>query len=195
MKPPEYDSLHARGRYLEEMFCLVHDQKLLDNLRRKLSTAETEKVLATAIGIADELSLKAISKVEAGVQVLAAMALLPLVEVAWCDGELAVEERGAILKAAVLMEISHVSPVYHFLEQSLQRRPSREAIAAWKKYVHAICDTLEPATVQKLRSSVIGRAESIAKSAGGIMGFGSKISSEEQACLDDLAKAFDRASA
>lgn len=191
MKLPEHDSLHDRGRALEEAFFAERDRHLVEKLKRKLTAEETERVLAAAIGIADELTLKAVTKVEAGVQVLAAMALLPMVEVAWCDGEVSAKEREAILKAAVEMEITADSPAYQFLKGWLEHRPALGAVVAWKDYVRAICSTLEPATVFKLKQGVMGRAEKVARAAGGILGLGNKVSAAEQTCLDDLAKAFD----
>jgi hypothetical protein len=190
MSPPEYDMLHSRGRALEEAYFRERDQHLLDALRRKVSAEETERILAKAIGIADELSIKDLTKTEAGVQVLTAMALLPLVEVAWCDGEVEPQELDAILRAASEFEMEPDSTVYKLLQSWLQQRPTPESMAAWKNYVRAICATLEPATVAKLKEGVIGRAEKIAKAAGGILGFGSKISASEQACLDELAGSF-----
>jgi hypothetical protein len=191
MKLPEHDSLHDRGRALEEAFFAERDRHLVEKLKRKLTAEETERVLAAAIGIADDLTLKAVTKVEAGVQVLAAMALLPMVEVAWCDGDVSAKEREAILKAAVELEITVDSPAYQLLKGWLENRPKMGAVVAWKDYVRAICATLEPPTVFKLKQGVIGRAEKVAQAAGGILGLGNKVSSAEQKCLDDLAKAFE----
>lgn len=190
MKLPEHDSLHDRGRALEEAFFAERDRQLVEKLKRKLSAEETERVLAAAIGIADELTLKAVTKVEAGVQVLAAMALLPMVEVAWCDGDVSPPEREAILKAAVEMEITVDSAAYKLLKGWLENKPALGAVVAWKNYVQAICATLDPTTIFKLKQGVIGRAEKVAKAAGGILGMGNKVSAVEQKCLDDLAKAF-----
>jgi len=190
MEPPEYDTLHNRGRAFEEAYFHERDAELLDALKRKLSAEETEKVLVTAIGIADELSIKDMTKIEAGVQVLTAMALLPLVEVAWCDGDVSAEEHRAIMKATAEFQMESDSAVSKLLQSWLQRRPTPESLAAWKNYVKAICATVEPETMAKLKQGVIGRAEKIAKAAGGILGFGSKVSATEQACLDELAKSF-----
>ena len=191
MKLPEHDSLHDRGRALEEAFFAERDRQLVEKLKRRLTAEETERVLAAAIGIADELTLKAVTKVEAGVQVLAAMALLPMVEVAWCDGDVSSQERDAILKAAVSLEITVDSPAYQLLKGWLENRPKMGAVVAWKNYVQAICKTLEPATVFKLKQGVMGRAQKVAEAAGGILGLGNKVSAAEQKCLDDLAKAFE----
>ena len=184
------DSLHHRGRALEEAFFHARDQQLLDELKRRYSAEEAERILEKAIGIADELSVKAVSHTEAGVQVLTAMALMPLVEVAWCDGEVTPEEHQAILRAAAEFHIAPDSVIYKLLQSWLQHRPSPESLQAWKHYVRAICATLEPQTIAKMKEGVVGRAEKIARAAGGFLGFGSKISAKEQECLDQLAECF-----
>ncbi|MEX2026984.1 MAG: hypothetical protein WEH44_06775 [Pirellulaceae bacterium] len=191
MKLPEHDSLHDRGRALEEAFFAERDRQLVEKLKRKLTAEETERVLAAAIGIADEMTLKAVTKVEGGVQVLAAMALLPMVEVAWCDGDVSAQERDAILKAAVEMDITADSVAYQVLKGWLENKPALGAVVAWKDYVRAICATLAPATIFKLKQGVIGRAEKVALAAGGFLGMGNKVSAAERKCLDELAKAFE----
>lgn len=191
MKLPEHDSLHDRGRALEEAFFAERDRQLVEKLKRKLTAEESQRVLAAAVGISDEVTLKAVSKAEGGVPVLAAMALLPLVEVAWCDGDVSSQERNAILKAAVEMEISIDSPPYEILKNWLENRPKQGAVVAWKEYVRALCATLEPGTVLRLKQAIMGRAEAVARSAGGILGLGNKVSAAEQAALAELSQAFD----
>lgn len=190
MHLPQYDSLHARGRALEEAYFHQRDQQLIDELKRRFSAQEAEKMLEKAIGIADELAVQAVTRTEAGVQVLTAMALLPLVEVAWCDGEVSAEEHQAILRAAAEFHLAPDSVMYKLLESWLRHRPSPESLEAWKHYVKALCATLEPETVTKIKEGVVGRAEKIARAAGGFLGFGSKISAKEQECLDCLAACF-----
>ncbi len=192
MHLPQYDSLHNRGRALEEAYFHDRDQHLIDELKRRYSAEQAERLLEKAIGIADELAVKAVTRTEAGVQVLTAMALLPLVEVAWCDGDVSTEEHRAILRAAQEFEIEPESVIYKLLTSWLERRPSPESLEAWKNYVTAICSTLDTSTIDKMKAGVIGRAEKIARAAGGFLGFGSKISPQEQACLDDLATCFHK---
>ena len=186
----EFDSLQSRGRALEEAFFHERDRQLIATLRRRFSAEETEKVLAAAIGIADELMLKAVTKVEAGVEVLAAMALIPMVAVAWCDGEVSAKEREAVLRGAVEMGIAVESPGYELLQRWLEKAPAPEAIEAWHKYVKTIVATMEPATAKRCCDKIMTRAENVAKAAGGFLGFGSKISEAEQKCLADLRASF-----
>ena len=65
-------------------------------------------------------------------------------------------------------------------------------MAAWKEYVRALGATLDAESQARLRQGIMGRAEGVAKAAGGILGLGNKVSVAEQACLDDLATAFAR---
>lgn len=188
---PDYDALHERGRSLEDAFFRERDRELIAALQRKYTVEEAEKLLAAATGIADKLVLQEVSSTQAGVQVLAAMALLPLVEVAWCDGDVSAEENRAILKAAEQLGIPADSQVRNLLQNWLQNRPTADALAKWNEYVRAICAVVNAETVQKLREAVIGRAEKIAQAAGGILGFGNKISATERAKLDELARAFE----
>lgn len=186
----EFDSLQSRGRALEEAFFHERDRQLIASLHRRFSAEETEKVLAAAIGIADELMLKAVTKVEAGVEVLAAMALMPMVAVAWCDGEVSTKEREAVLRGAVEMGIAVGSPGYELLQRWLEKAPAPEAIEAWHKYVKTIVGTMEPATAKRCCDKIMTRAENVAKAAGGFLGFGNKISEVEQKCLADLRASF-----
>jgi len=185
-----YDALKTRGRALEDAFFAKRDRELAAAIQRQMTAEESERTLANIIGMADKLAFKEIAKAEADVSVLAAMALLPLVEVAWCDGDVSPKEQEAILKGAEGIGVAQGSPVHQFLHNWIQQRPSPKALAAWNDYVRAICATLDPETTAKLKQAIIGRAEKIAQAAGGILGLGNKVSPAERACLDELAKAF-----
>jgi hypothetical protein len=190
MKLPEYDTLHKRGRALEEAFFAKRDQQLLEALRRRLTAEEAESVLAAATGVADQIVIQELADLGAP-QFLAVLGLFPLVEVAWCDGQVAAKEREAILAAAADMGLPVDSPSHKLLDRWLETRPAENALSLWSEYVQAVGATLKPETVAKLKRGVMGRAKKIAQAAGGILGMGNKISATEQACLDRLAKAFE----
>ncbi len=191
MKHPEHDSLHDRGRALEEAFFAERDQHLLETLRKRLTAEEAKQVLQSATGVADQIVLKELSDIQAP-QFLAVLGLFPLVEVAWCDGFVEDKERQAIQAAAVDMGVEPGSSSSAFLERWLETRPKEDAINLWTDYVRAVCATLQPATVEKLKEGVMGRAKTVAAAAGGVLGFGSKISEAERRCLERLAQAFER---
>ncbi len=189
MSYPELDSIHKRGRVLEEAFFAERDRELLESLRRKMTSEEAKQVLASATGVVDEIEIPELKGLSLP-QFLAVLGIFPLVEVAWCDRHISAEERQAILAAAAELGVVVDSPSYRLLDRWLESRPSDDAISLWTDYVRAVCATLEPKTIATLKKSVMGRAQQIAQAAGGIFGMGNKISPEERACLERLALAF-----
>jgi len=192
MNIPPYDSIHKRGRALEEAYFAERDWKLLQALRRKLSLAEAQKVLTAATGVVDEIAIPELSRIAAP-QFLAVLGIFPMVEVAWCDREVTLAERKAILTAAHEMGVERETTCHKLLDRWLESRPAAGVSALWADYVRAVCAALEPATAATLKLGVIGRAEKVAAAAGGFLGMGNKISAEERACIDRLAQAFGEA--
>jgi hypothetical protein len=191
MSVPE-DALHKRGRVLEDLFFAERDRQLMETLKRRVTAEEAERVLAAATGVQEEIAIRELSSLSAP-HFLAVLGIFPLVAVAWCDREVAAAERKAILAAMHEMGAEAGSPSHQLLDRWLETRPADNAEELWRDYTRAVCQTLDPETVAKLKKSVMGRARKIALAAGGILGIGYKISTEEQACLDRLSAAFEPA--
>lgn len=191
MNPNEQNALHARGRALEEAFFAERDKQLIESLQRKLTAEEKQRVFASAVGISEARMLEAVTGLHSGIQLSVVAALMPLIEVAWCDGEVAKAEREAILRAVREADVPLDPTLQQLLEKWLEKRPSPQAVAGWKEYMHALCGTLDATTRSHLRDAILGRAHQVASAAGGFLGLGAKISAAEQACLDQMAQAFD----
>jgi hypothetical protein len=191
MSGPDYDAFHTRAKSLEDAFFKERDRKLAENIKNRLNAEEQQRVLSYSLGLTEELAAKGIAQLQSGVEVAAVMALLPMVEVAWCDGKVESAEKGAVLRGAAEVGLEFESPLYKFLQSWLDHRPSTAALEAWHTYVKAFVNLVEPATAAKVKEHVMGRSERVAKAAGGFLGMGNKISAAEQACLNNLAKAFD----
>lgn len=186
----DYDSLHSRGRALEDAYFAQRDRELANRLKHRLNAEEMQRLLHYSVGLTTELADKGFAHLQSGLEVIAAMALLPMVEVAWCDGEVSPEEKAAVLRGAAEMGMGDDSPLQQFLQNWLDHRPSPAALDAWKAYVRAFVGMVEPGSAAKAKESIIGRAEKVAQAAGGFLGFGKKISPAEQDCLNSLAQAF-----
>ena len=183
-----YDGLHARGKSLEDAYFAERDRQLIEDLKRKLSKPESERLLAVSLGI-EEHHLREMAHIGPGVDVVPTMAILPLVEVAWCDGDVSAAEKKAILKATVDLGMPENSPFYLFLQNWLDAKPSAAALDLWKLYVKDFMAKVDPVTAVKIQEGIMGRAEKVAAAAGGILGF-HKISDAERKCLNDLRAAF-----
>ena len=124
-------------------------------------------------------------------ETLAALSLVPLIAVAWADGSLDAKERQAVLAAAEQLGLETKHPGYQLLERWLKQKPDKKLLAAWKGYAATLSQTLSEAAKEALKEELLGRGRAVAEAAGGLLGFGNKVSKSEQAVLDDLERAFD----
>jgi hypothetical protein len=190
MSLPSSDAFNERRKNLEDAFFKDRDRQLMDKMKRELEALEESKKLAHVSGIVEVRVLK--NLVEAGVraETLTAVTLIPMVEVAWCDGSVSPEERAAVLNAAAKVGIHPDTTSYDLLNQWLQERPDSHIVAAWKDYVMEAARLMPKGSVAELKRNMVDRCTRVAEAAGGFLGL-STISKHERAKIDELAKAFD----
>ncbi len=181
------DSLHDRGRAIEDVFFTARDQDLIQKLKQEMAASEARDAMTTASGINDAAVLD--SLIECGItpESMASVALIPLVAVAWADNKMEDNEKAAILKAANEAGVAECSASYQAIAAWLDNRPDASLTDAWKNYMGALNESLDPAAFNQLKAIVMRRAENVAESAGGFLGLGNKVSDSERKVIDDLA--------
>jgi hypothetical protein len=181
-----------RRKNLEDAFFAQRDRELLEKLRAHFESSDRLAALRNVSGIDDEAVLQKL--LDSGVEpaMFAALMLVPLVEVAWSDGHVEESEKQAVLKAAEAHNVLRGTPPYIWLERMLVDRPDPTMIAAWKQYVSALSKDMPAEAVQTSKTQMINWLTSVAEATGGILGFGNKISTMEQATIHDLSRAYDR---
>lgn len=177
--------LGERRRVLENSFFAQRDRELMDKLREQVK----KEALSAACGIKNPEALECLVKANIGPETSAALSIIPLVAVAWADGNIAPQEREAIRSAAHSKGIAADSVCCQLLDCWLEEKPQPILVQAWKEYIQAFAATASPEAIEALRGDVLGRAREVAAAAGGILGVHS-ISQTENAVLDDLASAF-----
>jgi hypothetical protein len=184
-------SLSEQGRTLADIFFLERDKKLIEDLHRIEKMKETKQVLSKVSGITDNDVLQKLIDLNIRPEILATLALVPLVEVAWADGTIDEAEQTAVLKAGEQSFVSKDSPDFDLLNQWMTHKPQAKMLEAWKHYINGLCGELTQHQKNALKKDLIGHARQVAEAAGGIMGFGSKISKAEQDILAKLESAFE----
>jgi hypothetical protein len=184
------DPFKQREIALEEAFFKERDRQLLEKLRGELSAKEEKRKVGHVTGIVEEHVLDSLVKAGVQAETLTAVALIPLVEVAWCDGTVAPEEREAVLNAAVAHGIHPDSAAYALLKRWLEDQPDPGIIGAWKEYVHELARVTPKETIAAMKKNMLDRAHRVAAAAGGFLGLAT-ISKHEHAKIDELAKAWD----
>lgn len=184
--------LHKRQVSMEEAFFLEQERKILDRRRAQRKLEETRQDLAAASGIRNEAILEKLLALNVRPETLASLALAPLIEVAWCDGEVTAEERKAVLEASRKQAGAGAAPhelSQDLLAQWLTHRPDPNLFAAWEQYVQGLCELLTPEDRRALRQEILAHANLVARASGGILGLAT-ISAAESACLARIEAAF-----
>lgn len=180
------DPLHQRGQSMEDLFYKNVDEKLLAKAREQLKLDKAKEALSTATGIKDDKVLEGMIKYNISGETIVAIAFIPLVAVAWSDGVLEPAERSAIEDAFIAQGVDKDSPAFQLAQHWLVRKPPSDLVDTWKTYMKALKERMEPAAFNQMCTNVLDRATNIAKSAGGFLGLGRKISETEQKVLDNL---------
>jgi hypothetical protein len=183
--PPEI--LHDRGRSLEDEFFRREDQRLIARLSELRAAEATREALSKASGITKPAVLEKLMELGIRAETVAALSIVPLVEVAWADGTLDAKERRAVVERA---GIARDSTAGALLEAWLDRRPDPKLLSAWTHLVQAMSDQLGPDGTARLKTELLEGARAVAAAAGGLFGVGSKISASEAAMLAKLEAAF-----
>jgi hypothetical protein len=173
---------------LEELFFAQMDQQLLEKLRKQQTTTQTAESIMQLTGISDEKVATELANIGVTIETLTAFRLVPLVAVAWADDRLEDNERDAILQAAEKSGIDPSEPAMALLKSWTTKRPSAELLDAWCNYSKSLSASLNDATRAVFQKEVVEQVQSVARSAGGIIGFGS-ISASEKAIIDRVEQA------
>lgn len=160
-----------------------------DQLLAKLGKlkAEAKDQLSEETGISDEEilnDLQGLGYTRSTIENL--LPLLPLVEVAWAEGNVTDKERERVLELAARRGIMPDSPEYQQLTEWLREKPADEFFRRTMRIIRAFLNTLAPAKRSYHRTKVISDCLSVAKASGGLFGFGNKISDVEMEMMEKI---------
>jgi hypothetical protein len=183
------DVFGARRRALEESFFAKRDAELLANLQRQSANQEAKQALRAASGIADEAVLEHLVAANITAETVTALEVIPLLAVAWADGNLDEREKKAVLSASEAEGIRPGSSAYALLDSWLREPPSDSLLVAWKDFIQAAQKSLSPQALSALREDVLNRARKVARASGGLLGVRS-VSEAEDRVFHELEQAF-----
>lgn len=182
-------ALDVRATALEELFFRTQEAQLLKQKAQLHTMGENQKNLSKISGITNPDILDRLTALHVTPAVVTTIALIPLVEVAWVDGEVSDAERVAILNA-VSKGIGGMGANVEILDYWLKHRPSHRLMEAWLHYIKGLCENMSADERNALKEEVLGHARAIAEAAGGFLGLTSPISKAEENVLKQLEDAF-----
>jgi len=184
-------TLEERGRALENEFYDKQDKEKLAAMKTKLDAQSGREELRKASGMTDDAVLDKLVGLGLRGNTIAALSLVPLIEVAWADGEIQDNERSAILQGAHGKGLEQGSDGYELLQSWLNSKPKPALIEAWEAYIKALTGQLNDEQNKLLRNQIVGFAKMVAAAAGGFLGIG-KVSAAEEKVLHRIEAAFAR---
>jgi hypothetical protein len=183
------ESFTASGRSLEDAFFLEHDRDLVERRIQLHRMQKTKEALAEVSGIKDQAVLDQLVRLGVGPETLAALAMVPLIEVVWADGRVDDKERELVLAHAKKQGIQVGSIEHELLDRWLRLRPGNELLEAWRHYVDALCYRMDEAARGALKNELLRDVRAAARASGGFLGLRA-ISSQEKAVLEKLESSF-----
>src|SRR6185369_12657844 len=131
-------------------------------MKSKLSAQATREELRKASGMTDDAVLDKLIGLGLRGNTIAALSLVPLIEVAWADGEIQDNERTAILQGAHGKGLEQGSDGYELLQSWLKRKPAPALIEAWEAYIKALTGQLNDEQNKLLKNQIVGFAKMVA---------------------------------
>jgi hypothetical protein len=185
------NTLEERGRALENQFFDKENKAKIAAMKEKLDAQQTREELRKASGMSDDAVLDKLVELGLRSNTIAALSLVPLIAVAWADGEIQDNERTAILQGAHGKGLEQGTDGYELLQTWLKTKPSEDLFVAWESYIKALASQLNEEQNRLLKNQIVGFAKMVATSAGGLLGFG-KVSGSEEKTLQRIEAAFAR---
>ncbi len=185
-------SLDERMRRLEGKFFPSDDPDLAGKLRDMKQVRESRDALSHALGVRNDSVINQLVELDITPEVLAALMLIPFLEVAWADGNIDESGRAAVLACSERLGFPRGGVEYSLLEQWLQNRPDPKLFRAWSHCIEGICEQLTGKEVEALKASFLNHARAVALASGGERSTGSAVSLSGAQVLRSLEAAFHR---
>lgn len=182
------DDLSSKRRGAsEEDYFQRKERELIEQLRKRREAEQQRQELAEGTGTTNEEVLKTLQELGYTRDTVLLLHLIPLISVAWADDKVSGPERELIIEAAKLRGIAEDTAAYKQLNEWLTNRPSEAFIDQTLRVIANLAETNTADETVTRRQNLLDLATRVATASGGILGFGSKISAEEQEVLDRIA--------
>ncbi len=176
----EEDKYFAAQEHAERQELRRRAEAAAEDLRRR---EEVARSVGGDIGLAERVRSLGFDGEHAKV-----LAVLPLVAVAWADGSVSKKERAAVLEAAEKLGVAPGGEPWLRVAAWLEEYPSatlREQIMEILRLAVARDPSRAPTIIEMMYG--------VAEAAGGVLGFGQKVSDSERAMIEATAAQFSLA--
>jgi hypothetical protein len=189
----ETRAVTGRNRSKEEEYFLRAEAELLDKVRSRAAKAAERRALGEYHGVQDEEILKAFEEAGYDRETVQILHLVPIIQVAWVDGEISKAEREEILRIAAARNVVEGTPVHAKLLSLLETPPSQLFFERTMEIIQRLLELFPDEKRASLTSDVMTASLAVASASGGFLGFGSKVSADEKYLIEKFAADFEKA--
>ena len=190
------DAFKERGRALEDEYFHRKEREIIAKMREKAAAEAARQKLGEQTGVADAGILADLQELGYTPETISLLHLVPLVQMAWAEGNVSMRERDLIIEAARARGIESGSPADAQLQGWLAARPSEALFSATLRAIGAMIASRPDQEREAGTRDLMSYLTSIASASGGVLGFGA-VSDQERAVLArvtaELEKAHDAA--
>lgn len=191
----ERDLWDERRRSYESEYFQRRERELIEKMRARTRELAQEHQLGEATGISDDEVLKALHDLGYTRETVTLVHLVPLLQVAWIDGSVSAAERAGILEAARLRGVEESTPAYRQLVSWLDQRPLDGFFEDTLRLIGNLLAAMPEEARAKAKTTLLAFANAVAEASGGILGIGGKVSADERAVIERIAREMEAAHA
>ncbi len=178
--------LEPLERAQEESYFHRQDQKLIEQLREKMARQESAEAIKAETGLTDDALIAKLAGLGVKKETIPVLHLVPLLQVAWADGEIQAGERELLLEAAETTGVTGEARAA--LEGMLEKRPSNEYFDAALSFIHHMVAALPAGEGEKAKANLVDLAWRVADASGGVFGLWGRVDADEKAALREIAR-------
>ena len=166
----EKDALQTRGKALEDEYFHRVDEAMLIRMRESMHREQAKKLLVETLGFEDDALGEHLLNAGIDAGTVSALVLVPLVLVAWADGEISSAERQTIMSEALHRGLPSTEDAFRLIEHWLEHRPSRQLWTVWCEYTESLRASLPSELERVLSGSLFNRCKALAQTTTGLLG-------------------------
>lgn len=179
--------LEPLERAQEESYFHRQDQKLIEQMREKLARERSAADIKAETGLADDALVARLAELGVEKATIPVLHLVPLLQVAWADGEIQAGERELLLEAAEATGVTEGAAREAF-EGMLQKRPSDDYFDAAISFIRHMVAALPGGESSKAKANLVELAYKVADASGGVFGLWGRVGAEEKDALRSIAE-------
>lgn len=188
----ETRAVSARARSKEDEYFLRAEAELLETIRARVAKEAERRALGEYHGVQDEKVLKAFEEAGYDRESVQILHLVPIIQVAWVDGEVSKAERAEVLKIAAARNVVEGTPVHAKLLSWLDAPPPAQFFERTMEIISRLLELFPEEKRVSLQSDVMTASLAVASASGGFLGLGKKVSTDEKALIERFAADFEK---